>query len=656
MEKIKHMKKLAEELNEAAKVYYTENREVMTNVRYDELYDELLALEGETGIVLAISPTQKVGYEVVSNLPKESHSSKMLSLDKTKETARLKDFLGDKKGVISWKLDGLTIVLTYEEGMLQKAVTRGDGEIGEVVTSNAGTFKNLPMRIPFKGRLVLRGEAVISYKDFEMINGKIWEADSKYKNPRNLCSGSVRQLNSRITAERKVGFYAFALTEISEYPRSIKNKNSFFSQLQWLEKMGFQVVENYEVHSADLKEKVEYFKTNIESNPLPSDGLVLIFDDVDYGKSLGETAKFPRNALAFKWKDQEEETVLRKMEWSASRTGLINPIAVFDTVNIEGTMVSRASVHNLSTVEDLKLGIGDRIKVYKANMIIPQIKENLTKSDNIRPPANCHVCGGPAEIRSDEGVKVIFCTNPDCIAKKLGSFTLLVSRNALNMEFMSEATLDRFINEGFIKEPADLFRLERYKKEIISLKGFGEKSFDKLIESGKKAAHTTAARLLTGLGISGVGSSNAKIIAESCKNRWTEIENLTFEQLVAIDGIGPVIARDFTSYFADEKNRNQVHNLVSMLHIDEDFQERGKKLEGLTFVITGSLNSFKNRRELKEAIESEGGRVSSAVSDSTDYLINNDPLSSSSKNKKAGELGVKIIDEEVIIEFLTTGV
>lgn len=683
MEKTERMKKLVARLNEASMAYYQQAREIMSDMEYDGLYDELAALEEETGIVLASSPTQNVGFEVLSGLVKEEHTVRMLSLDKTKDRDSLATWLGDRKGLLSWKLDGLTIVLTYENGELVKALTRGDGNIGEVVTGNAKTFKNLPVTIPYKGRLVLRGEAVITYSDFRKINERIEDVDAKYKNPRNLCSGSVRQLDPKITAGRNVHFLAFALVEAGNGPLSgasennsaketpvetISNNaagatgsgtpdfhNSNAEKFRWLKEQGFEVVEYREVSGETVVENVQWFRDRIEKNDFPSDGLVLLMDDIEYGRALGNTAKFPRNAIAFKWADRREETTLKGIEWSTSRTGLVNPIALFDPVQLEGTTVSRASLHNISIMEELELGIGDRLLVYKANMIIPQIAENLTKSGNIKIPGVCPVCREKTGLRSENGVKTLHCLNADCPAKRIKSFALFVSRNAMDIEGLSEATLQKFISRGIVKEFADLFRLQRHKEEIVSMEGFGEKSYRNLIASAEKASHTSSERLLYALGIDGIGAANAKLISSACDGKWARIESLTVEDLVGIDGIGEVMADAFVRYFADNAVRKSLDLLMRFLDIDESGEEKEDFFDGLTFVITGALTGYGNRGELKAAIERAGGKVSGSVSARTDYLINNDVKSASGKNKKAIELGIKIIDERTVTRWLDDG-
>ncbi len=650
-EKLNRIRQLIDILNNASRAYYQESREIMTNYEYDALYDELIRLEEETGVVLANSPTANVGYEVLSDLPKESHPQRMLSLDKTKDPDQLTAWLGEQEGVLSWKLDGLTIVLTYKDGKFNKAVTRGNGQVGEVVTNNARTFINLPLAIDFKGELIIRGEAVISYDDFELINKSITDESTKYKNPRNLCSGSVRQLNNEVTAKRRVRFYAFSM--VSAEGKTFETRSS---QFEWLEKIGFEVVEHRLVTSETIREELNLFEKKIENNPIPSDGLVLSYDDIEYGKSLGVTSKFPRDSIAFKWKDELRDTVLKEIEWSASRTGLINPIAIFEPVELEGTTVSRASVHNVSVMKELKLGIGDRISVYKANMIIPQIRENFTKSDNIKIPKFCPVCGSQTQIDRERDVETLICPNSECQAKQIKSFTLFVSRDAMNIEGLSEMTLEKLIAKGLIKEPADIFRVENFRDEFINMEGLGEKSFENLKKSVERAKNTTPERLLYSLGISGIGKANAKLIARHCHNKWEAIQGMTYDELVKIDGIGDVMADSFCSYFSKEKNKKNILDLLNEVNLDESEEIRYSTLDDITFVITGSLNNFENRDALKAEIEKAGGKVSGSVSSKTNYLINNDMSSNSSKNKKAKELGIPIINEDMIVEWLKNGI
>lgn len=639
---IKKMKELGEKLREASRAYYQEDREIMSNVEYDALYDTLSALEKETGIVLADSPTVNVGYEAVEQLPKEEHERPMLSLDKTKERETLREFIGEHPTLLSWKLDGLTIVLTYENGELIKAVTRGNGIVGEVITNNARVFKNIPLKISFKGRLVLRGEAIITYSDFEKINETIGDADAKYKNPRNLCSGSVRQLNNEITAKRNVRFYAFSLVSAE----GVDFRNSREVQFRWLNEQGFEVVEYRKVTAETLDEAMDYFAEAVTTNDFPSDGLVALYDDIAYGESLGTTAKFPRNAMAFKWADEMRDTRLLEIEWSPSRTGLINPVAIFEPVELEGTTVSRASVHNISIMKELKLGIGDTIRVYKANMIIPQIAENLTGSGNAPIPHTCPACGQETVVKKENDVECLFCVNPGCPAKKIKSFGLFTSRDAMNIDGLSEATLEKFIARGFIHDFGDIFEISRYKDEIVEMEGFGQKSYDNLMESLERAKETTLPRVIYSLGIANIGLANAKVICRHFDNDLDRIRHASLEEVSDIDTIGPVIAGNLVAYFRDEDNNRRLDHLMRFLHIQEDSPKQEQIFEGMNFVITGSLVHFGNRSEAKELIESLGGKVTGSVTKKTNYLINNDIQSNSSKNKKARELGIPILSEE----------
>ena len=653
-DKKKRMRELIDLLTEAGRAYYAEDREIMSNFEYDRLYDELSALEKETGIVMADSPTVRVGYEAVDSLPKEAHAQPMLSLDKTKERAQLAAFAGSRKTLLSWKMDGLTIVLTYRDGTLEKGVTRGNGTVGEVVTGNVRAFKNIPLSIPFRGELVLRGEAVIRYSDFEKINASLAEGERPYKNPRNLCSGAVRQLDSRITASRNVYFYAFSLVSADD----VDFHNSHEEEFRFLAEQGFAVVEYEAVDGSTIEEAVERFEQKIAHNDFPSDGLVALYDDIAYGRSLGRTAKFPRNAYAFKWQDEVMETTLREVEWSASRTGRINPVAIFDPVELEGTTVSRASVHNVSIVKELALGIGDRIKVYKANMIIPQIAENMTKSGTLPIPETCPVCGGPTEIRSDEAdtpgggsVETLYCVNADCPAKKILSFTHFVSREALGIDGISEATLEKLIAEGLIHEPADIFRLGEHRETIEKMEGFGAKSFEKMKDSIENARKTTCGRLIFALGIPGVGEATAKLIAKAFDGDIGAVRRASEEELLQVETVGPIVAGGIIRWFRNEENGRMLDRLLGELEIEQQAETGSSPLSGKIFVITGSLNHFPNRNALVERIEELGGKTASSVSAKTSYLINNNTASTSGKNKKARELNIPVISEEEFIQM-----
>ena len=646
---VNRIKELISVLNEASKAYYQKDAEIMSNQEYDRLYDELVELEKESGIILANSPTQRVGYTVLSNLKKVKHDSPILSLDKTKETDKLKSFLGQKAGILSWKLDGLTIVLTYENGELVQAITRGNGEIGEDVTHNAKVFANLPLYISFKGNLVLRGEGVISYSEFQRINEELPEEEA-YKNPRNLCSGTVRQLNSEIAAKRRVKFFAFTL--VNEEGETLFDSKA--ENIQWLKNLGFDVVEHKLVTAETVEQEVEWFRNHVQENDIASDGLVLTFDSVSYSESLGRTAKYPKDSIAFKWADEMAETTLREIEWNTSRTGLMNPIAIFDPVELEGSTVSRASVHNVSILRELKLGIGDKIKVYKANMIIPQIAENLTGSATAEIPKKCFVCGGETQIKKQRDGEALYCTNPECSAQRIQRLTHFVSRDAMNIEGLSEETLKKFLEKGFIEQYPDIFRLERYENEIKTMEGFGEKSYQNLINSIEKAKDVELPNFIYALGIDQVGLRNAKLLCGKFAYEIEQIKAATEEGLQAIDGFGAVIAHNICPYFKVESHINLLNDALGYLRIKVPVltETKDSLVKGLTFVVTGDLTMFSNRKALAEAIEAQGGKVTGSVTKKTNYLINNDVYSSSSKNGKAKELGIPIISEDdFIIKF-----
>jgi len=648
MDKKKRIKELVEILNKAAKSYYVDAVEIMPNIEYDKLYDELLELEKETNVVLSNSPTQNVGYEIAGELPKKAHESPMLSLDKTKSVEDLREWLGDNKALLSWKMDGLTIVLTYRDGELVEAVTRGNGTIGEVITNNAKNFQNIPLKIEFKGELILRGEAIIKYSDFKRINDAIEDAAAKYKNPRNLCSGSVRQLNPAITKARMVYCNIFNVVKAD----GVDFENSKAKQFEWAKNEGFDVVEYKFTDSKSIADDIAEFESKIESNDIPSDGLVLLLDDIALGERLGSTSKFPRNAMAFKWSDERQVTKLKYIEWSPSRTGLINPVAVFEPVELEGTTVSRASLHNVSIFEDLMLGVGDEISVYKANMIIPQVYENLTKSNTEKVPDTCPACGSHASIKQDNESKVLMCTNPDCQIKHIKQYALMASRDALNIDGLSESTLEKFLSKGFIKNDSDIFKLDRYKDEIVNMEGFGKRSYEKLMAALEEAKHTNVARFLYSLGINGIGSANAKMIAKYFDNDIDKIITAGKDDLLEIEGIGEVLANSIVDFFKDSKNMENVKSLREVLIFEREESAGSDSFAGKVFVITGSLEHFTNRNELKELIEKNGGKVSGSVSSKTNFLINNDTTSNSSKNKKAKELGVEIISEEDFLKLL----
>lgn len=646
-DKITRMKELINILNKASELYYQKNTIMMTDYEYDHLYDELVELEKETNMTLSNSPTINVEPEISSSLKQVEHPSPMLSLAKTKKVSELENFLGDKEGLLSWKLDGLTIVLTYEDGKLISGVTRGTGIIGELVTENVKQFKNVPLTIPYKGRLVLRGEAIIKYSDFNRMNEELGDGSSQYKNPRNLCSGSVRQLDSSITAKRCVNCIIFALIESSTNISNLKSEC-----FDWLKNQGFEVVEHYKVTKNTVKEQVLMFKEKVKEYDIPSDGLVITYDDIAYGNSLGTTAKFPKHSLAFKWKDETVATTLRKVDWLVSRTGLINPVAVFDPVELEGTIVSRASVHNVSILEGLKLGIGDTIMVYKANMIIPQIASNSTQSGNLEIPDRCPVCGSKASIISNSDVKYLYCMNDFCKAKLIKRLSLFVSRNAMNIDGISDMILNKLITEKIVNNYKDLYHLDRYKDKIIAFDGFGEKSYSNMVNSIEKSRHVKLANFIYALGIPDIGFSRAKLICNHFNNDFNKISNLTYEELSNIPGVGDVIAKEWIDTFSNPDFIEELKELKEEIDIPKASTNSNKDLDGLTFVITGSLNKFTNRDTMIEFIEEHGGKVVTSISSKVNYLINNDITSTSTKNNKAKELGISIIDEDKFLELI----
>lgn len=639
-DKIARMKELIDLLNKASMLYYQKSTPMMTDYEYDKLYDELVSLEKETNMVFSNSPTINVEPTVSTELEKTTHPHPMLSLSKTKNPDDLVSFIGNKEGLLSWKLDGLTIVLTYENGKLVSGVTRGNGIIGEVVTENVKKFKNIPLSINYTGRLVLRGEAIIKYSDFEKMN-----VDSEYKNPRNLCSGSVRQLDSSVTAERNVNCIIFALIEASSELSNYKDKN-----FEWLRSLGFETVEYVKVDKNNLKDEVLNYKEKIKTYDIPSDGLVLTFNDIEYGNNLGSTAKYPKHSIAFKWQDETAKTILREVDWMASRTGLINPVAVFDPVELEGTIVSRASLHNISILRELKIGLNDEIEVYKANMIIPQIANNITCSNNLVIPDKCPVCNHKTEIVTNNDITYLYCPNEFCFAKFMKRLSLFVSRNAMNIDGISEAILSRLINENMVKTYADLYNLSIYKDKIINFDGFGEKSYNNLIESIEKSRKVKLANFIYSLGIPDIGLSRAKLICSKFNNDIDVVSNLSYDKLSEIVGVGDVIAKEWIDTFKNPDFISEYNKIKKEIILIDNVNNK-TTLKDKTFVITGSVNNFKNRDELIEYIESLGGKVVKAISNNVDFLINNDITSTSSKNTKAKELGIKIISEDDLLKM-----
>lgn len=654
-DKASRMKQLVAKLNEARRVYEQGTDEIMSNLEYDRLYDELLKLEQELGTYLPNSPTHNVGYEVVSALQKEKHETPMLSLDKTKSTDAIKSFIGNKKCIASWKMDGLTVVLTYNNGKLDKAVTRGNGEIGEIVTHNARTFKNLPKEIEFKGKLVLRGEAIITYTDFNKINSSLGSGVENYKNPRNLCSGSVRQLDSSIANNRSIRWFAFELVSADG-----KSPNSVEQSFEWLKRQGFQTVEYMVINQSNFLSVMSYFSSKVSKIDIPSDGLVFTYDDVAYGKSLGRTSKFPRHSMAFKWQDDEAESRLINIEWQVGKTGIITPVAIFEPVDIEGSTVSKASLHNLSILMET-LGRpykGEKIRVFKANMIIPQIscgeklQPNQINAIRISIPDQCPCCGGETEVQIDpkSGVQTLWCSNIDCPAKGSRLFKHFVSRDAMNIDGISDATLNRFIEEGLISTFADIYRLSDHMEKIVNMDGFGYKSYENMINSINKSRKVKPANLINALSIPNVGLATAKLI---CRNFGNDIEKVvaaSYSEIDSINGVGDVIASNFVNYFNNKENVDNFIDLYRQLVIEQEKISTNTSMNGVVICVTGDVYIFPNRRAIKDLVENLGGKLTGSVSRSTSYLVTNDTTSGSRKNKAAQEYGIQILTEKQFID------
>lgn len=648
-DKIDRIHELVNILNKARYAYEQEDEEIMSNYEYDKLYDELKALEEETGTILNNSPTVNVGYEVVSDLPKKTHQTPMLSLEKTKERDELIAFLNGREGVLSWKLDGLTVVLTYDNGVLTEAVTRGNGEVGEVVTANAKTFENLPRKIAYTGHLVLRGEATISYADFEAINNSLPVGEEPYKNPRNLCSGSVRQLDSSITAERHVNWTCF---NIESYDGNLVNEVD--KQLEAMKMLGFDVVEYEVVNPSNLLEAIDKFEAKIINKEMgrPSDGLVLTYRDKAYGKSLGRTAKAPRHSKAFKWQDETAVTTVTGVEWSVGKSGVITPVIEFVPTDIEGSTVSRASSHNVSIFLDMEFGIGDEIEVYKANMIIPQVSENLTRSGTCEIPGICPCCGCPTEIHEDpkSGVYTLWCMNADCEAKGNRLFKHFVSRDAMNIDGISGSTLETLSEAGIITDLPSIFHLDQHQSEIINMSGFGQKSYINMVTAINNARNVKLANLIYSLAIPNIGLATAKLICKHFNYDLADTVAATYDDLINIEGIGDVIADSFVGYFNDEANLDQFIRLVKELNIIHEEISSDTSMSGVTICVTGDVYIFPNRRAIKDLVESKGGKLTGSVSRSTNYLITNDTTSGSRKNKAAQEYGIPILTEQEFID------
>lgn len=655
MKKIEYIKSLVRQLTAACEAYYKNDNPIMTDKQFDDLFDELEKLENETGFVMCGSPTQKVQGYVINELKKVKHTKPMLSANKTKEISEIERFIGNQLCILSWKLDGLTIVLRYKDNKFTQAITRGNGEIGEDVTHTMSMCSNIPMTIPYTGDLEVRGECVISWEEFNKINETL---NDQYKHPRNLAAGTVRQLDSNISRSRKLTFKAFELVQDELYERSKTNlllrdqlmdiKESF----DYLEECGFEVVEHELVTNNNISDVIERFDP--EKYQYPVDGLVVMYNSYEYGKQQGKTSHHPLNMLALKWEDQLYETTLEDVLWNTSKTGLINPVAIFSPVDLDGAITTRATLHNVSYIEDLELGIGDSIQIYRSNMVIPKVHESLTRSNNLDIPSKCPCCGGDVEIHNENGSKTLHCMNQQCSAKLLSQFVYFVSRECMNIDGLSEATLDRFIQAGWLIQLKDIYHLYEHKKEMIHMDGFGKRRVEKLLDAIEKSRNSKLSNFITALSIPLIGKSTAKDMAKVCHNHINEFF-LNIESKFDwsnVDGIGDTTNDSINDYF--DKNLEAVKDLIKEINFSssENDNHSSKDLSGLTFVITGKVEKYKNRNVMKEEIESKGGKVSGSVSSKTNYLVNNDMSSNSSKNKKAKELMIPIITEDELIKLI----
>jgi len=660
LNKVERIRELIKRLNQYRDSYYNKSVSEISDHEYDNLFDELKKLEEETNIVMSNSPTHTVGYEVKSKLKKVKHSHPMLSLDKTKLIDDLKKFAGDKDCLLMCKMDGLTVLLTYENGELIQAETRGNGEEGEIITHNAIIFENIPLHIDYKGHLETEGEAIITYDDFEKINNNLPE-DERYKNPRNLVSGSVRQLDSNIAAQRHIKFIVWKVPEIED---GINSDNAFLFRLIFAKDLGFDIVPFYSYsNNTSDKENCEYLIENLKEQSkikgYPIDGLVMTYNDISYGESLGKTGHHPKHSIAYKFYDDVYPTRLLDVEWTMGKTGTLTPTAVFEPVETEGTMVERASLHNLSIMKDLGIiSKYQEIGVYKANMIIPQVDyakkvDNVTVEEEIKIPKICPICGAKTQVVKDNDTEVLICTNPNCTGKLLGKLSHFVSKNAINIYGLSEQTLQKFVDLGWLNSFQDIYHLSEHKEEMYKLDGFGKKSVDKLLDSIEKSRNTSLDRFIYGLCIPMIGKTASKDIANHFNYDYE-----TFRQYgivthyKGINGFGDSMNDSIHNYL-----RNS-HMMVEMLADEFEFAKVEKTSSNInllnkTFVITGSLNHYKNRDELVSVIEGLGGKVSGSVSSKTSYLINNYITSTSGKNKKANDLGIPIISEEEFIKMIS---
>ena len=662
MDKINIIKQLVELLNKANKAYYEKSNPIMTDREYDQLYNELVSLEKETGVILSGSPTQYAGYNIESKWDKITHEFPALSLNKTKDRNELVNWLGDKEGVLSWKEDGLTMIMSYDNGSLSTLASRGNGIVGENLTKNARYIHGIPLEIPYKGHLVVRGEALISYKTFEEINNLIENEEDRFKTPRNLASGTIRNLDSKIVANRNIEVKAFELVYADNMPKT------YTEALNWLYDLGFDVVEYKEVTKDSLLEIIEWFESKIKDNEYSSDGLVLVYNDIAYGKSLGTTSKFPLSGIAFKWNDDTYETTVTGIEWYASRNSL-NPVLVFNTVNIDGSDINKASIHNVNIMKSLELGIGDTVEIYLANKIIPQVADNQTRSNTFEIPDKCSVCGSPTEIiTSEDGItQILVCTSESCPGKLLGKLKLFCSKEGMDIEGLSEATLQTFIDKGWLKDISDIYKLHLHETQMQHMKGFGKRSVTKLLNAIDESRTVTMANFIRALGIPLIGKTQSKALSDLCSGNIEKFEDMVYCETDfsnKLDGFGEKRSNSILNWFGDETNfeiYNKLKKELTFIATDgfmnkpegeDNMSENNnnyKDLSGQMFVITGSLNHFANRDELKSLLESLGAKVSGSVSKKTTALICNDSDSGSTKSRKAAELGIPVWTEDELL-------
>ena len=660
-EKVKRIHELVKQLNEYRDAYYNRAESLVVDSEYDRLFDELKALETDTGVVLMNSPTSTVGYDVKSKLEKVSHDIPLLSLDKTKDVDELVKFMGNHKCLLMYKYDGLTVELIYNNGKLIQASTRGDGYTGEDITHNAKTFKNIPLTIPYNGFLRVVGEAIIYKHDFQKINDNLPAGEKPYANARNLAAGSVRQLDSAVCYTRNIHFMLWDVLEGLDdlptlddlFPASDSRMTKFFA----CERLGFELPYacRFEQESSAfiIQDAIEHMRDQAIEKGIPIDGMVMKYDSISYSKQKGGTSHHNNDGIAFKFEDETAETVLREIEWSMGRTGQLTPVAIFDPIELDGTIVTRASVHNLSYIKDYDLNIGDKLKVYKANMIIPQILENISATERgtkhgVQYPDACPVCGGSIRVEQVNDTESVYCDNPKCNGKKLGKFSHYVSKPAMNIDGLSEATLEKFINSGWLTDFTDLYHLNRYDKEIMRMEGFGKRSYDKLMTAIEASKSTTLARLLISLGIPYIGKTASKAISNYCAGdpyKFIELINDDFNWM-QLEDFGEVMSASLKDWFSDDDNFKLYHCIVGHLNIQIEkaitTPVADNPFIGKTVVATGSLQNF-TRDGIGKKLKELGAKVGSSVSKKTDYVIAGEKAGS--KLTKAKELGVPVLTE-----------